>query len=161
MTDKLLPCPFCGGKAELCTYKPAGMSWVRCTKCGASNDASLSANETVAAWNARAAYETDRYFFLPKPNQDIGFTTPPRVTSVTSKYGSYTVEAEQFIELNNRLTREWTRKVGDDIIRRICKVWLGDELTERTCECGWHGFVDGWGYDPPNYCPNCGAKVVR
>lgn len=31
---------------------------------------------------------------------------------------------------------------------------------ERTCRCGWHGFIDGWGYDKPNYCPNCGAKVV-
>lgn len=31
---------------------------------------------------------------------------------------------------------------------------------ERTCECGWRGFVDGWGYEQPSYCPNCGGKVV-
>lgn len=34
------------------------------------------------------------------------------------------------------------------------------ESTERACECGWHGFVDGGGYDPPNFCPNCGGKAV-
>lgn len=31
---------------------------------------------------------------------------------------------------------------------------------ERICECGWHGFVDGWGFNPSSYCPNCGGKRV-
>ena len=31
---------------------------------------------------------------------------------------------------------------------------------ERTCECGWRGFVDGWGHEPPNYCQRCGGKAV-
>ena len=31
----------------------------------------------------------------------------------------------------------------------------------RTCTCGWHGFIDGWGHDAPNYCPNCGGWVMR
>lgn len=31
----------------------------------------------------------------------------------------------------------------------------------RICTCGWHGFIDGWGHDAPNYCPNCGGRVMR
>lgn len=53
MNVKLLPCPFCGGDAEMCTHDVTGINWMRCTKCGASNRASLSANEALAAWNVR------------------------------------------------------------------------------------------------------------
>lgn len=31
---------------------------------------------------------------------------------------------------------------------------------ERICKCGWHGFVDGWGFNPSSYCPRCGGKRV-
>lgn len=31
----------------------------------------------------------------------------------------------------------------------------------RICTCGWHGFIDDWGYDAPNYCPNCGGRAMR
>lgn len=34
------------------------------------------------------------------------------------------------------------------------------ELGSGTCKCGWRGFVDSWGYEPPNYCPRCGGEVV-
>ena len=187
MTDKLLPCPSCGSKYAQVRYM--GGKWQEpsafdsgyrgeCCDCGLITAAFDTETEAVAAWNTRAAIEYDDWFYLPKPKQNICSTTPPRVTSVTSKYGSYTVEAEQFIELNNRLTREWTRKVGDDIMRRICKVWLGYELTERTCHIeefrpGWimddpffcalscGHYFDWCDEEPPNYCPNCGAKVVR
>lgn len=40
----------------------------------------------------------------------------------------------------------------------LAKRW--NTRAERTCECGWRGFVDGWGHEPPNYCPRCGGKVV-
>jgi len=56
--NKLLPCPFCGGKARWMYLKPIG--WVMCKKCGASS-AALSDNyeeadcqqEAIAAWNRR------------------------------------------------------------------------------------------------------------
>ena len=58
MTYKLLPCPFCGGKARWRYRKPIG--WVMCKKCGASS-ATVSDNyeeadcqqEAIAAWNSR------------------------------------------------------------------------------------------------------------
>ena len=59
MSNTLLPCPFCGGKARWMYLKPIG--WVMCKKCGASS-AELSDNyeeadcqqEAIAAWNRRA-----------------------------------------------------------------------------------------------------------
>ena len=58
MSNTLLPCPFCGGKARWRYRKPIG--WVMCKKCGASS-ATLSDNyeeadcqqEAIAAWNRR------------------------------------------------------------------------------------------------------------
>lgn len=49
----LLPCPFCGGEAELCVHEPTGVSWVRCIECETSGGAS-NAFCTVKAWNRRA-----------------------------------------------------------------------------------------------------------
>lgn len=82
----LLPCPFCGGEAELyCTIPTHDSFWYCvCRDCGGSTRYGSEAG-AISAWNTRA---------------------------------------------------------------------------ERTCECGWRGFVDGWGHEPPNYCPGCGGKVV-
>ena len=52
MTDKLKPCPFCGGEAE----KQWGMMaiyWVECTDCGAEGSQHGSLEEAIAAWNTR------------------------------------------------------------------------------------------------------------
>lgn len=49
---KLLPCPFCGGEAELCVHEATGVSWIRCTECDASSGQTAS-NAAVMAWNTR------------------------------------------------------------------------------------------------------------
>ena len=48
---KLLPCPFCCGRAEI---KRIGSTfWVYCTVCGANGTGSFSMDFAVAAWNRR------------------------------------------------------------------------------------------------------------
>lgn len=49
----LLPCPFCGGEAELTGFD-APEYWVWCPKCKASADMHTGMENAIAAWNARA-----------------------------------------------------------------------------------------------------------
>jgi len=93
MSDEmtLLPCPFCGGEADI-SDEGEGTEpyrfWAYCTngKCFVEGTPAFETeNEAIEAWNTRA---------------------------------------------------------------------------ERPCECGWRGFVDSWGYEPPNFCPRCGGEVV-
>lgn len=53
------------------------------------------------------------------------------------------------------------RSRGDvyDTEAKVIAAW--NTRAGRICTCGWHGFIDGWGHDAPNYCPNCGGRVMR
>lgn len=48
---KLLPCPFCGGKAHIITA--VGESWALCDKCKATTEAHTDKRFAIAAWNRR------------------------------------------------------------------------------------------------------------
>ena len=50
MTDKLLPCPFCGGKADYCE---TNAWWVQCNECNAETDADMSPEAAAEIWNRR------------------------------------------------------------------------------------------------------------
>jgi Lar family restriction alleviation protein len=53
MTEKLLPCPFCGGEAE--TFEASEDSFsVLCTGCGVETPYLPYLTEAIAAWNRRA-----------------------------------------------------------------------------------------------------------
>lgn len=49
---KLLPCPFCGGEAEVCGYY-----FIQCTKCGSSTLTHTNREESIKAWNTRKPME--------------------------------------------------------------------------------------------------------
>ena len=56
MTDKLKPCPFCGGNANLIEQKATGCFRVKCTKCPTDLGRYwfFKKNDVINAWNRRA-----------------------------------------------------------------------------------------------------------
>ena len=60
--DKLKPCPFCGGKAELVIAKwnPEIVNYVRCTKCCTLQGQKETKQEAIDAWNMRINDEERR-----------------------------------------------------------------------------------------------------
>lgn len=59
MSEKLKPCPFCGGKAEFVIYwggftARRFISVVRCTKCRANSGEWKQKPKAIKAWNRRA-----------------------------------------------------------------------------------------------------------
>ena len=56
MTEKLKPCPFCGGKAELFGTETNGIFYVRCLECDVDGNFDTP-GEARAAWNRRNCHE--------------------------------------------------------------------------------------------------------
>lgn len=131
----LKPCPFCGGEAEV--------------------------NQTYDI----DTNEVDGYFIICR-NKDC--TAWPETAE-------YLTEAEAIEAWN---TRADNYKPAAEYWQRMYEDTMHEILAERTCEidcevddnleypiwifelsCG-HSF-DATTKDPPNYCPECGAKVVK
>lgn len=178
--DKLLPCYFCGGEAKVCEGGINGKMRVyglveHKEGCFFLADGLPTKYQHIMesdfdAWNARAAYEMDGWFYLPKPKEQLidyttGFTFDDSSLKATASVDVYAlVDA----------VRKWQEEeLNQHIVDRICEVFK----PERTCHivevgeqmdnmlvrdyefsCG-HTICWAHTYDP-NYCPNCGAKVV-
>lgn len=102
---KLLPCPFCGGKAKIARDVTCGYEtfWAHCLECHSQANYGHTEAEAIEAWNTRAERTCEEFGSL----------------------------------------RIWQE----------CYVWSHD------LSCGHE--VDTLDMEPPNYCPNCGAKVVE
>ena len=53
MSEKLKPCPFCGGEALLWEIKDCDCYRVFCTKCPCCMGINLEKDEAIEAWNRR------------------------------------------------------------------------------------------------------------
>lgn len=55
MTERLKPCPFCGGQGRLFGPKPAFQAtWVKCDRCTAAINAERGTEAAAEVWNRRA-----------------------------------------------------------------------------------------------------------
>lgn len=180
MTE-LKPCPFCGGEAVVtdCVYhlkcEDGGVydkkGWtVGCRTVGCRGWFNRSINteaEAIAAWNTRAAYEIDGWFYLPKPKQDIGYTSETMVKRTENGYWMGAIA-----DVYENAVKEWQKQLNDYIIGRICEVFR----PERTCSIVGEEYDDLLEYTIVEfscghyaiglpsyfkYCPKCGAKVIQ
>lgn len=55
MTDKLKPCPFCGGEAEMIFWEAMKDARVRCKACDVSTHDYRTPEEAIEAWNKRTS----------------------------------------------------------------------------------------------------------
>lgn len=175
--NELKPCPFCGGEPD--EYEGEYGNGIYCMQCGAMvgepihlgfNVAErVSYEQAAKAWNTRAAYEMDGFFFLPKPKEPI-----VEVIETTNTWDGTKVRTDLFYQVKEQAILNWARELDENIIKRICEVW--NTRAERTCEMEYSGGVpdfvslDTWTctecgspiYNDcePSYCEYCGAKVV-
>lgn len=165
MGETLKPCPFCGGEAHMSASSDGyGVEcWNR--RCIDMQLEQIPTEaEAIAAWNSRAPIEYDGWFYLPKPKERIVVYGEPEITRTENGY-----KVRHIADVVDEAARKWGEELGEYVMQRICEIW--NSRAERTChnlrddeyfECEVESSTEwcGSGYGSPNYCPNCGAKVV-
>jgi Lar family restriction alleviation protein len=53
-TIKLMACPFCGGKPEMCELGDADSFYIHCTECEVQQIANYRPQQAAERWNKRA-----------------------------------------------------------------------------------------------------------
>lgn len=174
--SELKPCPFCGCTAIYETrthyYDDEDTAAIFCNGCksvvvlerneaeGINDETRKSARE---AWNTRAPYEMDGFFYLPKPKEPLlDYTDRIYFDEQDMK-----VKASVDIAAKVDAIYKWQQEqLNRHIIERICEVFK----PERTCHNTQNDFdfmcsncgkmLDNGRVIGVNYCPKCGAKVV-
>ena len=115
-------CPFCGSSALVLGEPLEQCAAVMCTKCGASMRAD-KALEAVRLWNARAAYQGDRYFFLPKPKENLIDMYEDEIAFNYDDAGNILVRKAVDYIPNDKAIREWGEQLGKEIMSGIVEVF--------------------------------------
>lgn len=184
---ELLPCPFCGGEAEIhpsndWDAKFTGSTYFAwCDKCETRGDYYNTEADAIAAWNTRAPVEYEGWFYLPKPKRGFVQYGTPQIEKTENG-----CKIRQPVEVIESAIRAYSYELDEYIMKRICEVF-GSELGSGTCRIvktpSDSDFSNDWRYrcsecgcnipvnerDPEtgdvinaaNYCPNCGAKVIQ
>ena len=166
---ELLPCPFCGGEANVIDHHNDDGS----VSVGCNNDTCLGFSglgwlykteaEAIEAWNTRTPVEYDGWFYLPKPKENI------------VQYGeSEVVKTECGYKINQRVSvfesaiREWGDQLGEYVMKRVgevfnptetCELEISTDMTAIRCsKCGWK-VPKKANLANINFCQKCGRRV--
>lgn len=140
MTDKLLPCPFCGGEA-LIIHFTQDACYVKCENhdCMAGQKVYDTKAEAIAAWNARADYH--------------GFEQA--AIEAWESIKAWNARADTEYGWSVPATDENMAKYGWGARADVPQLGRPQGCTEFVCsECGAHYL--GFRF---NYCPGCGARI--
>ena len=172
--EGLKNCPFCGGNYIRCQWNYMGDGFeyreIHCNDCGATltkySPYIEDDNELIELWNTRVypGDETADYFILPKPKEEL--TEHYNTIEVSDDGKVFMAEHINFIQdaldnWRNELDAKIQQKLFETF-RPTCKLepdgMHNSKLWYACTACGGYVSAD---YDPPNYCPHCGAKVVE
>lgn len=128
--SELKSCPFCGGEADVMLSQSRwGQSYTihhaEKGTCPAGYVASMrfaTEAEAIAAWNARAAYETDGYFLLPKPKERLY-----SLTETEPVFSDGYVKASFGVSVFDDAVKRWQHQIEEnmerELLSRICEVF--------------------------------------
>lgn len=133
MSDELKPCPFCGGEARAFRCEESGTFDVQCQRCGAIPFIGSRTSEKKTMADVIAAW-----------NARTAVTDEQFAMAVHDGEAWQKVRTCQMVDLENV---RW-----DD----YAPVANG---ARRCSSCG-KLFIRNGDVPRPNYCPNCGAKVI-
>lgn len=146
--NELLPCPFCGGEAH--TYKTIAQRY--CAICNEPFCANVGPFDTeaeaIVAWNTRATggtltAEQVRESWCGNLKRDCLYDPPtPDWQAIAD-------------ELNSRAERTCEMRADGAHCMNGVEFYECRSCGEYACVPTAMGKSE-----PPNYCPNCGAKVV-
>ena len=130
MSEKLLPCPFCGGEARLTAAM--GETWMRCIDCNAGSEMSGSRALAIAAWNRRApAPEGEAWGYATRR---IAFADGTKVD------GPWGLDTGLSLDMA-RTDPCW--EVQPLYASPVVPVGSGEPVARATCQdCGGH--IEGW-----------------
>ena len=148
--SKLLPCPFCGGEAR--HYAPGLVDHhIECRKCTA-DVAGDSEAEAIEVWNTRVVDMREWKDFVQEVqcHNDVVLNKASKCENCAALNRAAGLWAKA--DKRARDLERTCEELGSVRIWQECYVWSHD------LSCGHE--VDTLDMEPPNYCPNCGARVV-
>jgi len=138
-TPKLMPCPFCGGNAEVFynDYSDYPDHWYYDVVCEDCIQESAIKEDAIKAWNTRA----------PVPNPETSSGSAMSATQMSSSDADKTREAFE------------ASYIGDKSKDELDRYWDGDMYRHVTVQTEFQGFKNG--YQAATYSTADELKVVR